>query len=140
VLAAASALSPAFSSVLFDLASAPPIERKVDASKKKEKAAAVGEQVEPTAVATSKEDKSLEDRPKEKKEKKKDAAAADNGGKKKEKAAAPAGGKAVAEDAGEPVPSMIDMRIGHIVDGESISALRFLSLANNLHSKKAPRG
>ncbi|KAG2127786.1 hypothetical protein BD769DRAFT_1356912 [Suillus cothurnatus] len=112
VLAAASALSPAFSSVSFDLASAPPIERKVDAPKKKEKAAAVAEQV----VAVSKEDKSPEDKPKEKKEKKKDAAAADNGGKKKEKASAPAGGKAVAEDAGEPVPSMIDMRIGHIVD------------------------
>jgi aminoacyl tRNA synthase complex-interacting multifunctional protein 1 len=112
VLAAASALAPAFSSVSFDLASAPPIERKVDAPKKKEKAAAVAEQV----VAVSKEDKSPEDKPKEKKEKKKDAAAADNGGKKKEKAPAPAGGKAVAEDAGEPVPSMIDMRIGHIVD------------------------
>jgi aminoacyl tRNA synthase complex-interacting multifunctional protein 1 len=112
VLAAASALSPAFSSVSFDLASAPPIERKVDAPKKKEKAAAVAEQV----VTASKEDKSPEDKPKEKKEKKKDAAAADNGGKKKEKAPAPAGGKAVAEDAGEPVPSMIDMRIGHIVD------------------------
>jgi aminoacyl tRNA synthase complex-interacting multifunctional protein 1 len=112
VLAATSALAPAFSSVSFDLASAPPIERKVDAPKKKEKAAAVAEQV----VAVSKEDKSPEDKPKEKKEKKKDAAAADNGGKKKEKAPAPAGGKAVAEDAGEPVPSMIDMRIGHIVD------------------------
>lgn len=118
VLAAASALSPEFSSVSFDLASAPPIERKVDAPKKKEKAAAVAEPVEPTStsVAASKEDKSPEDRPKEKKEKKKDAAAADNGGKKKEKASAPAGGKAVAEDAGEPVPSMIDLRIGHIVD------------------------
>jgi aminoacyl tRNA synthase complex-interacting multifunctional protein 1 len=112
VLAATSALAPAFSSVSFDLASAPPIERKVDAPKKKEKAAAVAEQV----VTASKEDKSPEDKPKEKKEKKKDAAAADNGGKKKEKAPAPAGGKAVAEDAGEPVPSMIDMRIGHIVD------------------------
>lgn len=118
VLAAASALSPEFSSVSFDFASAPPIERKVDAPKKKEKAAAVAEPVEPTStsVAASKEDKSPEDRPKEKKEKKKDAAAADNGGKKKEKASAPAGGKAVAEDAGEPVPSMIDLRIGHIVD------------------------
>ncbi|KAG1818433.1 uncharacterized protein BJ212DRAFT_1345513 [Suillus subaureus] len=108
---------PSFSSVSFDLASAPPIERKVDAPKKKEKAAAVAEQVEPTAVApVSKENKSPEDKPKEKKEKKKDAAAADNGGKKKEKASTPAGGKTVAEDAGEPVPSMIDMRIGHIVD------------------------
>ncbi|KAG1748618.1 hypothetical protein EDB19DRAFT_1893712 [Suillus lakei] len=113
VVAAASALSPAFSSVSFDLESAPPIERKPDAPKKKEKVAAVAE---PTAVVAPKEDKSPEDKPKERKEKKKDAAAADNGGKKKEKASAPAGGKTVAEDAGEPVPSMIDMRIGHIVD------------------------
>ncbi|KAG1801063.1 hypothetical protein EV424DRAFT_1331944 [Suillus variegatus] len=117
VLAAASALSPPFSLVSFDFSSAPPIERKVDAPKKKEKAAAVAEQAEPTPVAVPKEDKSPEDKPKEKKEKKKDAAAAESGGKKKEKASAPpAGGKAVAEDAGEPVPSMIDMRIGHIID------------------------
>ncbi|KAG2155824.1 uncharacterized protein EDB93DRAFT_1239003 [Suillus bovinus] len=114
VLTAANALSPAFSSVSFDFASAPPIERKADAPKKKEKAAAVAEQVEPTVVAESKDDKSPENKPKEKKEKKKDAAAADNGGKKKEKA--PVGGKVAADDAGEPMPSMIDMRIGHIID------------------------
>ncbi|KAG1906416.1 uncharacterized protein F5891DRAFT_1181828 [Suillus fuscotomentosus] len=88
VLAAASALSPPFSLVSFDFSSAPPIERKVDAPKKKEKAAAVAEQAERTPVAA----------------------------REKEKASAPAGSKAVAEDAGEPVPSMIDMRIGHIVD------------------------
>ncbi|KAG0703806.1 hypothetical protein DFH29DRAFT_998243 [Suillus ampliporus] len=116
VLAGACAPSPAFSSVSFDLASTPPIERKPDAPKKKEKTSAVAEQVEQTAAVAPKEDNVPENKPKEKKEKKKDAASADNGGKKKEKVSAPAGGKAVAEDAGEPVPSMIDMRIGHIVD------------------------
>ena len=50
---------------------------------------------------------------KEKKEKKEGAAEAGEGKKK-----AAGGGKAApAEDAGEPVPSMIDLRVGHIVDG-----------------------
>lgn len=99
----------------------------------------MAEQAEPTPVAVPKEDKSPEDKPKEKKEKKKDAAAAESGGKKKEKASAPpAGGKAVAEDAGEPVPSMIDMRIGHIIDGKLVPALEFKILINNFDSKKAP--
>ncbi|KAJ8581996.1 nucleic acid-binding protein [Rhizopogon salebrosus TDB-379] len=115
VVAAAKALSLAFSSVSFDLASAPPIERKAEAPKKKEKTTAAAEPAEPTAAATIKKENALEDKPKEKKERKKDAAA-DNGGKKKEKASAPAASKPVAEDAGEPVPSMIDMRVGHIVD------------------------
>lgn len=53
---------------------------------------------------------------KDKKEKKKNAAASEEGGKKNK------GGKAApaAEDAGEPVPSMIDLRVGHIVDGKII--------------------
>lgn len=50
-----------------------------------------------------------------KKEKKEAAAKGEEGGKKKGGAASKA---AVAEDAGEPVPSMIDLRVGHIVDGE----------------------
>ncbi|KAG2151410.1 hypothetical protein DEU56DRAFT_728042 [Suillus clintonianus] len=142
VVAAASALSPAFSSVSFDLASAPPIERKPDAPKKKEKAAAVAEQVESTAVVTPKEDNLPEDKPKEKKEKKekkKDAAPADNGGKKKEKASGPAGGKAVAEDAGEPVPSMIDMRIGHIIDVKKHPEADSLYIEANLGEETGPR-
>jgi len=144
VVSAARALSPAFSSVSFDLASAPPIERKADVPKKKEKekVGAVAEQAESTSVETPKEDIVPEDKQKgkkEKKEKKKDAALADNGGKNKEKASTPAGGKAVAEDAGEPMPSMIDMRIGHIVDGELVPALEFKPrLINNIDSEKAP--
>ena len=120
MVTAAQALSPSFSSVSFDLASAPPIERKSDAPKKKEKAGAVVEPVESTPGVTPKKEDAPGDKPKEKKEKKKDAAPADNGGKKKEKVSAPAASKPVAEDAGEPVPSMIDMRVGHIIDGESV--------------------
>lgn len=66
-------------------------------------------------------DKSDAKAAKEKKEKKKDAGAAD--GKK-------GGGKApaVAEDAGEPAPSMVDLRVGHIVDSESTPVVWFIYL------------
>lgn len=66
---------------------------------------------ETKAGAAAAEVKSDVNPAKEKKEKKKDSGTAD--GKKA------GGGKAatVAEDAGEPVPSMIDLRVGHIVDG-----------------------
>ncbi|KIJ64439.1 hypothetical protein HYDPIDRAFT_111763 [Hydnomerulius pinastri MD-312] len=120
VLTAAQALSPAFATVSFDFESAPKIERKQEAPKKKEKAPKAAEQ--PTADAkapevetsSAKADQAPKEK-KEKKEKKKEAAAAsEEGGKKKGGAAA--SGKALAEDAGEPVPSMIDMRVGHIID------------------------
>ncbi|KAJ7675840.1 hypothetical protein DFH06DRAFT_977677 [Mycena polygramma] len=118
VRTAADALAPAFAPVVFDLTDAPRVERKVEAPKKKEKAGA--NTAEAPAAGTSKaaappaeaaaapaEGKSQK---KEKKEKKKDGAADEAGGKKK----APA--KAAAADDGEPVPSMIDLRVGHIVD------------------------
>lgn len=140
MVTAAQALSPSFSSVSFDLASAPPIERKSDAPKKKEKVGAVVEQVESTPGAAPKKGDAPGDKPKEKKEKKKDAAPADNGGKKKEKVSTPAASKPVAEDAGEPVPSMVDMRVGHIVDGESVLDPSFEQrLTNDIDSEKAPR-
>jgi aminoacyl tRNA synthase complex-interacting multifunctional protein 1 len=54
---------------------------------------------------------------KEKKPKEEGAAAAEGGGKKKGGAAG--GGKAAAEEgSGEPVPSMIDLRVGHIVESK----------------------
>jgi len=64
-------------------------------------------------VASAAEGKTDGKAPKEKKEKKKDAGA---DGKK-----ADVSGKvaAAAEDAGDPVPSMVDLRVGHIIDGES---------------------
>ena len=104
--AAARALSPAFSVVPFDFESAPKIERKQEPLKKKEKATktvgqpAAGE----NAAAAANPQGNAGGVPKEKKEKKEKE-------KEKKKDAAPA------EDAGEPVPSMIDLRVGHIVDG-----------------------
>ncbi|KAH7928395.1 nucleic acid-binding protein [Leucogyrophana mollusca] len=112
---AAQALTPAFSLVALAIDSAPALERKIEPSKKKEKAPkvqdqpAVTKEVEP--IPDSKEEKVSKD--KAPKDKKKATAPAGDAGKKK---SAPAGGKVEAEDAGEPVPSMIDMRVGHIID------------------------
>ncbi|KAG6330249.1 hypothetical protein ID866_8838 [Astraeus odoratus] len=120
VLSAAQALSPAFSFVKFDLESTPKIERKAEPPKRKEKAPKqVEQQTEEkdnvtkneAAKPNNKDEKAQKDK-KEKKEKSKDAAAAE-GGKKKGGAAGPA---KPAEDDGEPLPSMIDMRVGHILD------------------------
>lgn len=100
----AEALAPAFSLVEFDIENAPKPERKAEPPKKKEKKVEqVAEAV--TGAAVTVKDKVAavvtDAKPgKEKKEKKKDAVKA------------PAAG----EDAGEPVPSMIDLRVGHIVD------------------------
>ncbi|KAG6910674.1 hypothetical protein DXG01_008718 [Tephrocybe rancida] len=105
----------AFTTVDFDIENAPAPERKVEAPKKKEKkpAAAAPPAVEeavtetPVAVAAA----APTDKPQktEKKEKKKKEAGAEQGGKK-------AAAKAPAADEGEPVPSMIDLRVGRIVD------------------------
>ncbi|KAI6122500.1 hypothetical protein EDD16DRAFT_1477244 [Pisolithus croceorrhizus] len=130
VLSAARALSPAFSLVTFDLDSAPKIERKAELPKKKEKppkptdqqpqGTENAENVRDTEVSkegatvSNKEQKPPKEK-KEKKEKNKDTGAATQAeGSKKKGGTAPA--KKPAEDDGEPVPSMIDMRVGHIVD------------------------
>ncbi|KAF8208935.1 hypothetical protein K438DRAFT_1904472 [Mycena galopus ATCC 62051] len=111
VRTAATALAPAFAHVPLDFTDAPRVERVVEAPKKKEKAKAAEAQEQGPAAATPGEGKAQK---KEKKEKKKDGAAAGEEGGGKKKGAAPA--KAVAADDGEPVPSMIDLRVGHIVD------------------------
>jgi aminoacyl tRNA synthase complex-interacting multifunctional protein 1 len=121
VRAAAQALSPAFTIVPFDFESAPNIERKQEPPKKKEKTPKTVDQRETgkkTAIpANSKENAGEPPKEKkEKKEKKKDAVAAEDGSK-RNKGGADGGGKAPAEDASEPVPSMIDLRVGHIIDG-----------------------
>lgn len=120
VLAAAQALSPAFSTVPFDFESAPKIERKQEPPKKKEKTPKTVDRPETgektTVAEKSKESAGEPPKEKDKKEKKKVATAED--GSKKNKGGAGSGGKAPAEDAGEPVPSMIDLRVGHIIDGE----------------------
>ncbi|KAF7346315.1 hypothetical protein MSAN_01859100 [Mycena sanguinolenta] len=125
VRTAAGALTPALAHVAFDFANAPALERVVEAPKKKEKKEKAPDAQE---AGTSKVAAPLADAPaaapgegktqkkeKKEKEKKKDAAAAgeETGGKKK--GAAPAKAAAAADD-GEPVPSMIDLRVGHIVD------------------------
>ncbi|KAH7885383.1 hypothetical protein F5I97DRAFT_2033029 [Phlebopus sp. FC_14] len=118
VLSAAQCLSPAFSFVSFDLDSAPKVERKQEAPKRKEKAPKSVDQpqTETKAPDASNATKKTEKVPKEKKEKKeKDAVVtAEESGKKK--GASGGGGKPPADDAGEPVPSMVDLRVGHIVD------------------------
>ncbi|VDC00785.1 unnamed protein product [Peniophora sp. CBMAI 1063] len=116
----ADALAPAFSTVAFDFTNAPPAVRKVPEVKKKEKKPAEGAAPAAPAAAAKeakadvkKGEASKDKAPKEKKEKKEKAAAAEGGKKDKGGKAAAA---APAEDAGEPVPSMIDLRVGHIID------------------------
>ncbi|KAF7288574.1 hypothetical protein HMN09_01386500 [Mycena chlorophos] len=105
VRTAADALS--FAQVTFELADAPRVERKVEPPKKKEKkvapavnaSAPPAESTAPPAVESAPAPAAEAKPKKEKKEKKEKGCAA-----------------AAAEDSGEPVPSMIDLRVGHIVD------------------------
>ncbi len=125
----AKVLSPAYDIVSIDLDQAPKIERKADPPKqKKEKGPAAATPKESTPapqaeVAPSGDSKkvvpeSAKSQKKEKKEKK----GANEGG--KGKIGAEKGGAAVAaEGSGEPVPSMIDLRVGHIVDGKNSSTV-----------------
>ncbi|KAF8630863.1 hypothetical protein AX17_005222 [Amanita inopinata Kibby_2008] len=115
----ADSLSPPFSPVIFDIANAPKMERKAEQPKKKEKTTkqisdassqATTQGPSDKVQATATNTRATEKREKEKKPKE----AADGSSKKKT-----VGGGAKAtqpEDAGEPVPSMIDLRVGHIVD------------------------
>jgi len=114
---------PTFSLVHFDLENAPVVERKAEPAKKKEKKEKVADSAEGakekiTEVASSTKNRVAElvdgkAQKKEKKEKKEAAPKAEEAGKKKGGATQKA---VVAEDAGEPIPSMIDLRVGHIVD------------------------
>ena len=135
----AAAHGPAFTVVSFDLEHAPSIERKADPPKEKKKAAKpvadqaasgaaaaptekkgkkvaaahTGEEAKATPVKTdstsAEEGKKVQKTEKEKKEKKSAQESGKKGGN------AP---KAAAEDAGEPVPSMIDLRVGRIVESK----------------------
>lgn len=128
VRTAADALSGEFALVELDIENAPIPERQVAAPKKKEKKEKVSDDapasastsVAPAPAAEAPVDAAKEpqqqQQKKEKKEKKPKEASADAGSSKK---AAGGGGKAAkapAADEGEPVPSMIDLRVGHIVD------------------------
>lgn len=119
IRASAEKLSPAFSLVTFDLDNAPAQERKAEPPKKKEKksvAEAVKEKVSEVKDAVKEKAIAASDKAtpkKEKKEKKPTAGANEERGKKKGESPPK---QAAAEDAGEPQPSMIDLRIGKIVE------------------------
>ncbi|KAK7056813.1 G4 quadruplex nucleic acid binding protein [Paramarasmius palmivorus] len=102
--------------VTFDFENAPKIERVSELTKKKEKApkGPAAEAAAP-AVASETANTPKEGKQQEKKDKKKEKAAAPQDGGKKG-ADKKGGGKAPAADEGEPVPSMIDLRVGHILD------------------------
>ncbi|KAI0632093.1 hypothetical protein C8Q77DRAFT_1123841 [Trametes polyzona] len=130
---AAEPLAPAFSVVEFDLSNAPHQERKAEPPKKKEKAKAAPAAEGGAPAAQPKADKADKAAGKADKKAKKaeegdkaaqEAPKGDKEGKaqKKEKKAkepkANEGGdkKKAAEEPSEPVPSMIDLRVGRIVD------------------------
>ncbi|KAH8104556.1 nucleic acid-binding protein [Cristinia sonorae] len=120
----AESLSPAFSLVPFDLENAPKLERKADPPKEKKKPAVPA--AEGAAAPAKKEKKDKKDKEAaavsveatEVKEEAAPAAGKAQKKEKKEKEKKPAAEKKApaAEDAGEPVPSMIDLRVGKIVD------------------------
>ncbi|KAF8895525.1 hypothetical protein BD779DRAFT_1500000 [Infundibulicybe gibba] len=121
VRGAADALGSVFAIVPFDLESAPKLERKVEVSAKKKKAATAGKAAEhsepPSAAAGEKQpvaetEGSGQKVQKKEKGKGKDAAA----GKKKPAPGGSGKNAAPVEDEGEPVPSMIDLRVGRIVE------------------------
>lgn len=123
----ADALSPSFSLVPIDIENAPKLERKADPPKEKKKkttateasAAPPAESGKASAAAgppseSSAPAESSKVQKKEKKDKKEKKEAGEGGDKGKKKGGESA--KAAADDSGEPVPSMIDMRVGHIVE------------------------
>ncbi|KAI0304418.1 nucleic acid-binding protein [Multifurca ochricompacta] len=116
----AEALAPAFDVIPLDFSAAPPVERKALETKKKEKPAKPAEDGA-TPISTQKTANSIvvknsessEVKPSRKKEKQDSAAEKD--GKKK----VADSGKAIStgtEDAASPIPSMIDLRVGHIIE------------------------
>lgn len=134
-----------FPLVSINLQDAPGIERVAEAPKKKEKAPAPAAAAESkpakTAAALAEVPAAAEGKAGKKKEKKektpKEGAAAD-GGKKKGGQAGGKGAVAAADD-GEPVPSMIDLRVGHIVDSELILHSAGARKLTILRSHEAPR-
>ena len=90
---------------------APKVERKAEPPKKKEKNTKQTVEATPTerVRGSAATDQTVEKKEKKAKEAKKPA----DGSQKKK----PANAGAKVEDAGEPIPSMIDLRVGHIVDG-----------------------
>ena len=100
----------------FDLDNAPARERKAELPKKKEKkpvTEAVKEKVSEIKDAIKEKAVAVSDKAAPKKEKKEKAGANEEKGKKKGESSQK---QAAAEDVGEPQPSMIDLRVGKIVE------------------------
>lgn len=108
----AEALAPAFDFVPLDFSTAPRIERKALDTKKKEKPPKSTENSASPAAAANK----AETKPVKKKEKPDSVAGKEE---KKKAAEKPKTTPAATEDPGSPIPSMIDLRVGHIVEGTS---------------------
>jgi aminoacyl tRNA synthase complex-interacting multifunctional protein 1 len=111
----AEALAPAFDVVPLDFSTAPRIERKALDTKKKEKPPKSTENSASLAPATNRAESS-ETKPVKKKEKQGAVAGKDE---KKKAAERPKANPAATEDAGSLIPSLIDLRVGHIVEGTS---------------------
>ena len=114
----AEALTPPFSLVVFDLDNAPKMDRSAEL-KRKEKGA--NENVKATTVIG---DTARQDEGKSKKKEKKDNPAVEET---KQKRSGAGKGVTSGDDNAEPVPSMIDLRVGHIVDGMPSFSLQFPS-------------
>ena len=129
----AEALAPAFDFVPLDLSTAPRIERKALDTKKKEKPQKSTENSASLAPAANKAEGS-ETKPVKKKEKQGAIAGKDE---KKKAAEKPKATPAATEDVGSPTPSMIDLRVGHIVEGTPMRLFP-TSLTHNQTVKKHP--
>lgn len=117
----AEALAPAFSLVTIDLEGAPKAERKAEPPKEKKKKAAATPTESGASTPASKQRKAQPAT--ETAKATESGASAGKAQKKEKKEKKPAeeskkGNRAPAGDAGEPVPSMIDLRVGHIVQSE----------------------
>ena len=117
----AETLAPVFDLVPLDFSNAPPVERKALETKKKEKPTKSTENnasPAPTQTAAESvfENKAESAGVKPSKKKEKQGATAEKDGKKKAANSASTTSTA-AEDAGSPIPSMIDLRVGHIIEG-----------------------
>jgi aminoacyl tRNA synthase complex-interacting multifunctional protein 1 len=124
VRSAAALTIPPFALVSFDIESAPKPRRTVEPPKKKEKAPKVANEAATTpktkvtaleaapAASDAVGKKSEKKDRKEPKEKKNNGPVVESGGK---KASGKSGG--TANEPTAPVPSMIDLRVGHIIDG-----------------------
>jgi aminoacyl tRNA synthase complex-interacting multifunctional protein 1 len=115
IRSSAASLGDSYSVISFDLQDAPRLERNPEAGKKKDKsvkttAAQHAETVAETYIRTSADKQPQKE--KGKKKEKVDAATSSNAVATKKQGTAPT------DDNGEPVPSMIDLRVGHIVDSK----------------------